>query len=85
MKIEVKKKMNAVRDRCCTKVTEKSERTTKSSGQCYEQSRKHAFMHHEREPRMLQTRIDFLQREYAGADRSLAQNFILCGRFCIYN
>jgi hypothetical protein len=85
MKIEVKKKMNEMQERCCTKVTEESEPTRKLSGQCDEKSSKHGA-------NVTNARRECSKRESIFRSASTpwlidarAQNFIVYGLFCIYN
>jgi hypothetical protein len=88
MKNEVKKKMHAVNERCCTKVTERQESIRKSSRRVRKKCRDHAIARDENAAAIDRVHVKHSRvkacRESNGGPIN-RQKFIIFTLHCIYN
>jgi hypothetical protein len=85
MKNEVKKKMNAISERCCTKVTFRGARARKSRRRYNETPRHDAIQRAEDGKTIVPAHLLRSQSHERMAKQTSSHKFIFCALGCIYN
>jgi hypothetical protein len=85
MKNEVKKKMNAIYERCCTKVTVRRARATKSRRRSYETPLNDAIQRAEDTKTIVPVHFVRSQSRERMAKQTSSHKFTFCALSCIYN
>jgi hypothetical protein len=85
MKNEVKKKMNAMYERCCTKVTVRPARATESRRRYEETALNDAIQRAEDTKTIVPVHVVRSQLHERMAKQTISHKFIFCAVGCIYN